>query len=184
MIVPFSKLLNKTITDIEISKWKTSMRLVCSDGYIYVIEHEQDCCEDVHLEDICGDLEDLIGSPILLAEESTSDKDPLPDYEYFQWTFYTLRTIKGTVTLRWWGNSNGYYSIDVDVNETISQELRDAAFGDALVKIQESIDKGEGIVFFDYKDYLLQDFHRNYYHTIYKIDYSEQDNWISITFNK
>jgi hypothetical protein len=82
------------------------------------------------------------------------------------------------------GDSNGYYSIDVDVNETISQELRDASFDDALVKIQESIDKGEGIVFFDYKDYLLQDFLRNHYDNIYKIDYSEQDNWISVTFNK
>jgi hypothetical protein len=102
MIVPFSKLLNKTIIDIEISKWKTSMRLVCSDGYIYDIKHDQNCCEDVHLEDICGELEDIIGSPILLAEESTSDKNPLPNYECFQWTFYTLRTIKGTVTLRWW----------------------------------------------------------------------------------
>jgi len=184
MKVEFVKLQGKTITNIEISNYRYSMKITCDDGYVYDIRHDQNCCEDVHLEDICGDLEDLIGTPILLAQESTSDKDPLPDADYFKWTFYTLRTIKGTVSLRWWGNSNGYYSVDVEVHEIVSQELRGHTFGDALVKIQETIDKGEGIVFFDYKDYLLEDFMRNHYDNIYKIDYSIEDNWISITFNK
>ena len=31
--------------------------------------HEQDCCESVYLEEIIGDLDDLIGSPITMAEE-------------------------------------------------------------------------------------------------------------------
>jgi len=123
MKVDFVKLQGKIITEIEVSKDSTSIRIVCDDGYIYNMYHEQDCCEDVHLEDICGDLEDLIGVPILLANETTSDKDPSPNAEYFMWTFYTLRTIKDTVTLRWWGDSNGYYAVDVEVHETVSQKF-------------------------------------------------------------
>lgn len=34
--------------------------------------HIQDCCEDVYIEDINGDIENLIEVPILLAEETTN----------------------------------------------------------------------------------------------------------------
>ena len=40
--------------------------------------HDQDCCEQVYVESINGDLEDLIGSPIVLAEVvDDSNKRPL-----------------------------------------------------------------------------------------------------------
>jgi hypothetical protein len=40
--------------------------------------HDQDCCESVRIEEIIGDLKDLIGSPILEAEEVSSDDEPAP----------------------------------------------------------------------------------------------------------
>jgi hypothetical protein len=86
-----------------------------------MLYHEQDCCESVTLHDIAGSLDDLIGVPILKAEESSNSDDPPPDEGYdggtHTWTFYHLVTVKGYATLRWYGESNGYYSEGVSFRE-------------------------------------------------------------------
>lgn len=87
-------------------------------GRKFVFTHDQDCCENVFIEDICGDLTDLVDSPIVEAEEVSNYEGPeLKDSESYTWTFYRFGTAKGHVTVRWLGESNGYYSEGVDFHE-------------------------------------------------------------------
>ena len=83
------------------------------DGARYTFYHAQDCCESVTIEEVVGDLSDLVGAPILQAEE-VSESDEHSDDMRVTWTFYKFATIKGSVTVRWYGSSNGYYSESVD----------------------------------------------------------------------
>jgi len=66
----------------------------------------------IDLEDVSGDLNDLLDSPITLAEEAAREGED----EASSWTFYRIGTAKGIVTLRFWGESNGYYSTAADVS--------------------------------------------------------------------
>lgn len=111
----FGDLLGKTILNIERNEddWQDTIYFTTENG-VYVMTHDQCCCESVDVEDINGDLNDLIGEPIRMADESTNEGEA----EYSNthtWTFYKLATAKGYVTIRWYGESNGWYSESVDM---------------------------------------------------------------------
>lgn len=106
-----SDLIGKTIIAIEKSDDQIIFR---TDGISYIMFHNQGCCESVTIESIVGDLDDLIDKPILLAEERTEEGKSDSEYKSSTWSFYTLATIKGYVDIRWYGESNGYYSESVD----------------------------------------------------------------------
>lgn len=113
-----SLLVGRTLARVD-NLDNAEIRFTTDSGDIYALYHNQDCCESVYVEDVIGDLADLIGSPILSAELVTSNENPEgvdPPEEYqdsFTWSFYKLATIKGSVTIRWYGESNGYYSEEV-----------------------------------------------------------------------
>ena len=115
-------LVGKVIDRVAVTDDKETLTLECRDGSVFRMYHEQDCCEGVALEDVVGELSWLEGEEVLEAREDTNDKQwpsDLTEPEYrpdsFTWTFYTVVTRKGTVVLRWLGESNGYYSENVDI---------------------------------------------------------------------
>ena len=114
----FAKLVGRTLKCVKCKKGDGEALFVCDTGETFRLISQSECCNDITIEDICGDLADLIGSPILQAEESTSQRDGIPIPKNFQasftWTFYRIATIKGQVVIRWFGTSNGYYSESVD----------------------------------------------------------------------
>lgn len=117
-----SVLLGKTLVSVEKTEYDYADAIIfkCDNGTQYVMYHDQDCCESVEIEDINGDLNDLLNTPILKAEEITNSDEHPEDYkpewepESFTWTFYKLATVKGYVDIRWYGTSNGYYSESVN----------------------------------------------------------------------
>lgn len=117
-----------TFASVEVSKDKETITFESVDGRVFKMLHHQNCCESVAVDDITGDLADLIGAPILMAEEVThgdSNPDGVTPPEYqdsWTWTFYKLATRKGYVDIRWYGESNGYYSESVDIVEAPGKE--------------------------------------------------------------
>jgi hypothetical protein len=71
----FAALVGKTLTKIDGGKDSDMLTFHTTEGETYKMYHSQSCCETVYLEDVAGELSDLIGSPIIRAEENSND-DP------------------------------------------------------------------------------------------------------------
>lgn len=98
------------------------------DFYNYTFYHDQDCCENVFLEGenklLESEIKAILNSPIVLAEARTDTSNSERGNEYSEtFTFYTLRTHNDTLTLRFVGRSNGYYSERVDICASLRENL-------------------------------------------------------------
>jgi hypothetical protein len=120
---PFSVLVGETLTEVTgLEQGSEEVHIRTASGKHFRMKHYASCCEKVEVVDV-----NIVGappsewrSPITVAtEESNAGAEPKP-CEYSQswtWTFYRLACNEGTVVLRWLGESNGYYSEDVDFEQ-------------------------------------------------------------------
>lgn len=109
-LTPFSDLLDKILISVEANLLAHEVVFTCQDNTIYKLYHGQDCCEEVRLEDVTGDINDLLNSPIKMAEVVSSQDD---EQNFICWSFYKLATEKGYVTFRWMSDENSNYSTEV-----------------------------------------------------------------------
>lgn len=119
----YTEFSGKTIQEIRgCKKHSDEVTIKFTDGSCLKFYHRQDCCETVLLEDFDATPEDLVNAKIISIEEriSYSGKDeikPLNTWdESYTWSFYVIKTSKFTMTLRWYGESNGWYSETVDID--------------------------------------------------------------------
>lgn len=146
----FDQMLKKHV--LAIGYDTTEMWFVFADKTLMRFYHEQDCCENVDIEDVCGDVQDLCGGELYQAEQASSNATEVPSIHFLvsagvitaaeaterlvtdvkdnplkevsdsgTWTFYRFAGPKGSVVVRWLGESNGYYSESVD-HEYITEE--------------------------------------------------------------
>lgn len=95
------------LTTIEIEFEKGSLFYLTPNDASYL----WGCENSVTLVDINGDFNDLIGSEIIIAEERNKEIRDCENYIHEGYTFYTFRTQKGSLDLRFDGQSNGYYGV-------------------------------------------------------------------------
>lgn len=129
------ELKGKVFTEIKVVRndvHKFDHIIFKNDSETYIMIHNQRCCENVIIEDICGNVEDLIGLELLIAEEASSDKYNKESFhsnhDSYTFTFYRFATINGYVTIRWYGTSNGHYSESVSI--LLSKANRSIWIGD------------------------------------------------------
>lgn len=121
-------LLGKTITGIlNMEPNSGNIQICLSDGSIWTLYHSQDCCECVQVHSIVGVRDVILNSPVVFTNhEELYNQDPPgcsnDGAESWTWTIFTIATEKGSLVIRWLGESNGYYGETVDfVNTTPAQ---------------------------------------------------------------
>jgi hypothetical protein len=123
--IEVSSLVGEVLTYIDTDEKNDEIMLTTASGRKIRIYHSQDCCESVRIEDTQGNWHDLVGKVIVEASEDVQPSgDPPPEYpDSWTRTALTFRVDGATVISRWIGESNGYYSESVDI-EDVTKSVR------------------------------------------------------------
>jgi len=121
-------IIGSKILKIEGLKLESKEVTIFTNKGILKFLHYSECCEQVVLNDFEGSAKQLVDSTITSVDEVQGsvykdlELDFYSSYNYsdfdHEWTFYKVETSKGGLWMRWLGESNGYYSMDVSTEWT------------------------------------------------------------------
>lgn len=105
---------------VGLRQYSDEVIFICKDNYAVKMYHEQDCCESVYLDsaDSIDNNDDVYTDCNWCIMEIVDNVNWGAKSEWTEsctWTFYKMKTDKGYDTLRWYGESSGYYSEKVDL---------------------------------------------------------------------
>lgn len=115
--IPLESLQGETLVAIDADD-EDGILLTTQSGRQIRIYHCHECCESVVIEGTDGQWHTLIGKPILLASHEEGQIGDAPERaESWTRTVLTLKVDDATVINRWIGESNGYYSETITIEE-------------------------------------------------------------------
>ncbi len=106
-------LLGLTLTKVEGAVGGDEVLFKTKEGRSFRLWHSQDCCESVRVTSVTGNRKLLLGTPLTSVREVIETGG-----DHWTRTTYHLATDKGSVSIQWLGESNGYYSESVSFIET------------------------------------------------------------------
>ncbi len=117
--VEFSVLVGEVLDAVDIDREKDQILLTTQSGRQFLVYHKQKCCETVEIFGQDGSFDKLIGKPLIEARDFAVDtSEEAADSQTT--TTLVFRVDGETVISRWVGDSNGYYSESVDIEELIN----------------------------------------------------------------
>jgi hypothetical protein len=123
--IDIKTLIGERLTHIDTDEKHNVILLTTASGRTVKIYHAQDCCEHVYIVGTEGDWHKLIGKVIVEAthDETRGGEPRSTEEESWTNTALTFRVDDATVISRWLGESNGYYSESVDLEDIYPLEL-------------------------------------------------------------
>lgn len=115
--VSVKELIGKTITDVAIMDQldEDRVKLCCSDGSKYIMGHTQQHSESVYLEEVEGNIFDILNSPVIDAREDVSND--WVGHSGHIYTTYIIATNNGAVVFKWAGTEDEDCSGDVRIRK-------------------------------------------------------------------
>jgi hypothetical protein len=106
-------LVGKVITAIHLADDKKALKFDIEGGEPIIADCQGDCCSETWVENIENPWA-ILGSPVLKAENiDMPDLGTMEGRDVVAYYGFKIETVKGTCTIDYRNDSNGYYSGDL-----------------------------------------------------------------------